>query len=101
MAFGGLDVDPGQQRAARIPGGEPPLNSPELAGRATVGPDHEMLAVARVAPVGRIGKDDVALPGRPADVIKMQVGEDDVGDVFWHDAVRGQALQKLTTDEWP
>jgi hypothetical protein len=42
-----------------------------------------------------VTEDHLALGRRPADVVEMQVGEDDVGDVVRRDAVLTQARQEL------
>lgn len=46
----------------------------------------EVLPVCRVASVCRVREHDLAFLCRPADMIKVEVGEDDICDVRWLDA---------------
>ncbi len=63
-----------------LPRLEPALERAQLLGGAGVRPD-EVRPVARVASVGGVREDDLAVPGGPADVVEVEVGEHHVGDL--------------------
>jgi hypothetical protein len=87
-------VDAWQQGEIRVPQLDPWLERSQR--RRLVPPAVEVdeeIPVLLVSPDGRVGKGiGVPLPG-PSDMVLVQVGEDDVGDLFRADARRDQGLQ--------
>src|SRR6266540_1864806 len=60
----------------------------------------EVLPVPRTEPDGRVTKDRPGLPiEQPSDVIGVQVGADDIGDIVCPDPQGPQADRQLTADQ--
>ena len=59
----------------------------------------EVGPVGRVAAVGGVGEDNGAPLRGPADVVEMEVGEDDVGDVGRFDPLGGETREKPSSLE--
>ncbi|CAM5505814.1 hypothetical protein SCANM63S_04872 [Streptomyces canarius] len=90
-------IDTGRQREVRVEQLQPRTQRSELVdgARLRVVAGDEVLPVGPVRTVGRPGEHGRAVVRHPANVVEMQVGENDVRHVRWGDSVVGQRGEQV------